>query len=105
MLPIKHRCNFHVGLSVLQISGEWALLGEQALGMLAIIAWAILNSLLCLGLLNFLFGLRVHEHEEVRGLDWVEHQYDTVRKQAADILSKVSTKIDSLQSMSCSCAI
>jgi Amt family ammonium transporter len=58
----------------LLISGEWGLLGSQAVAVLATYALAIVGTLLCLGIASLVTGgLRVSDDDEFAGLDLSEH--------------------------------
>ncbi len=53
--------------------GGLGLLGVQALGVLTVFGWTALVSLVLLKVVGATVGLRVHETEEVQGLDLAEH--------------------------------
>ena len=53
--------------------GGFTLIGVQALGSLAYIAWAAVTSFIVLIILKKTIGLRVSEKEEIEGLDVHEH--------------------------------
>lgn len=53
--------------------GGASLLGTQAIGVLAIIAWVFITSSVVFRVLNAIWGLRVSEEEELTGLDTMEH--------------------------------
>ncbi|HYF64903.1 MAG TPA: ammonium transporter [Herpetosiphonaceae bacterium] len=56
--------------------GGFGLLGTQALGVLAVGAWAFISMFLVFFILKKTLGIRVSEREEIEGLDIAEH--DTV---------------------------
>jgi len=53
--------------------GGFKLIGVQALGSFAYIAWAAITSFVVLTILKMTIGLRVSEKEEIEGLDIHEH--------------------------------
>jgi len=53
--------------------GGASLLGVQAVGAVAAFAWTAVASLVVLGIIKAVVGLRVSEAEEVEGLDLAEH--------------------------------
>jgi Amt family ammonium transporter len=53
--------------------GGTYLLGVQALGVLAVIAWVVTTAAVLFGALRVTHRLRVHRDEEMRGLDIKEH--------------------------------
>jgi Amt family ammonium transporter len=54
--------------------GGFGQLGVQALGVLAVGAWAVLTSLVLFVVIKALTGLRVSPKEEMMGLDLSEHK-------------------------------
>ena len=61
------------GLEGLFYTGSFRLLGVQALGIAAILAWTALTMTLTFTIIKKTVGLRVSEEEEIRGLDSTEH--------------------------------
>ena len=57
--------------------GGTALLGVQALGVLAVMAWVGIAMTVVFGLIKATVGLRVPREEELAGLDLVEHGLDS----------------------------
>jgi Amt family ammonium transporter len=65
--------------------GGWTQLGVQALSVLvsavyvAVVSWAVL------WVMDKLFGLRISQEEEIKGLDWSEHgiEPETVPQEAS----------------------
>ena len=67
--------------------GGVSLLGAQAVGALAIIAWVFVTSSIVFRVLNATMGLRVSAEEEIAGLDRIEHgtaAYPEFMEQIAD---------------------
>ena len=61
------------GLEGLFYTGSAKLLGVQALGILAVLAWTAVMMMLTFFVLKKTVGLRVSSEEEIRGLDSTEH--------------------------------
>ena len=61
------------GLRGLVYTGEFALLGKQCLGILAVAAWTAAWMTLTFFVLKKTLGLRVTQEEEIKGLDSTEH--------------------------------
>ncbi len=61
------------GLEGLFYTGSARLLGVQALGMVAILAWTALTMFITFVIIKKTIGLRVNEDEEIKGLDSTEH--------------------------------
>ena len=61
------------GLNGLLYTGSFELLGVQALGIVAILAWTIVTMTLTFFIIKKTIGLRVSEEEEIKGLDSTEH--------------------------------
>ncbi len=61
------------GLKGLFYTGSFRLLGVQALGILAILAWTAAMMTLTFFVLKKTVGLRVSKEEEIKGLDKTEH--------------------------------
>ena len=53
--------------------GGFELLGKQALGFVAVAAWASITMIIVFAIIKAIFGLRVSEEEEFEGLDSTEH--------------------------------
>ncbi|NDL68862.1 ammonium transporter [Clostridiales bacterium F-3ap] len=53
--------------------GGFGLLGVQALGVVAVLAWTLLTTYIIFNVINLTVGLRVSEKEEMVGLDLEEH--------------------------------
>lgn len=64
--------NADVGLGLFY-GGGFGLLGVQAIGVIAVFAWAFLSALVLFMLIKLVMGLRVSEKEERQGLDIGEH--------------------------------
>ena len=67
--------------------GGVRLLGVQALGALAIVAWTFVTSSIVFRVINATLGLRVPAEEEIAGLDRIEHgtaAYPEFMEQIAD---------------------
>lgn len=62
-----------VGTPGLLYGGGFSQLGVQALGVIAVAAWAIAGSAVVFGLIQATIGLRVSREEEIEGLDIGEH--------------------------------
>ena len=56
------------------IFGNWKQLGIQAIGVLAVIAYAAIVTLILTKVLNLIMGLRVKDEEEAIGLDNTQHK-------------------------------
>ena len=74
------------GLEGLLYTGKVELITVQCLGVLGILAWTTVMMLLTFSLIDKIFGLRVSEEEEVKGLDTAEH--GLVRAYADFVLEK-----------------
>lgn len=61
------------GLSGLFYTGSFKLLGVQALGIVAVLAWTAVMMTATFFLLKKTVGLRVSKEEEIKGLDKTEH--------------------------------
>lgn len=61
------------GLKGLFYTGDFTLLGAQALGIVAILAWTALMMTLTFFVIKKTIGLRVSAEEEIKGLDSTEH--------------------------------
>jgi len=61
------------GTAGLFYGGGLEQLGVQAIGVAAMFVWAFGMGLILMFLIKALFGLRVHEEEEIKGLDITEH--------------------------------
>ncbi len=61
------------GLKGLFYTGSFRLLGVQALGMVAILAWTAALMTLTFFIIKRTVGLRVSQEEEIKGLDSTEH--------------------------------
>ena len=61
------------GLEGLLYTGNPALLGIQALGICAILAWTVCTMVATFSAIKATVGLRVSTEEEIRGLDGTEH--------------------------------
>ena len=61
------------GLEGLFYTGSFKLLGVQALGIVAILAWTAITMTLTFVILKKTIGLRVDAEEEIKGLDSTEH--------------------------------
>jgi ammonium transporter, Amt family len=73
--------------SGLLYGGGVSLLGTQALGAAAIVAWVFITSTIVFGVINATIGLRVSAEEEIAGLDRIEHgtaAYPEFMEQIAD---------------------
>ncbi|WP_417885701.1 ammonium transporter [Zunongwangia sp.] len=57
--------------------GGFGLLGVQAIGVIAIGAWAMATTFILLSILKAVMGIRVTEKEELEGLDIHEHGVDS----------------------------
>ncbi len=53
--------------------GGFKLLGIQLIGVISVIAWAVVTIVIAFMLIKAIFGLRVTEEEEIVGLDSMEH--------------------------------
>ena len=53
--------------------GGFAMLGIQAVGVLAVAAWTTLTTFVLFKLIHMTIGLRVSAEEEIKGLDLLEH--------------------------------
>ncbi len=76
-----------VGGGGLFYGGGVSLLGAQALGALAIVAWVFITSSIVFRAINATMGLRVSAEEEIAGLDRIEHgaaAYPEFMEQIAD---------------------
>jgi ammonium transporter, Amt family len=76
-----------VGGGGLFYGGGVSLLGTQALGALAIVAWVLITSTIVFRAINATIGLRVSAEEEIAGLDRIEHgtaAYPEFMEQIAD---------------------
>ncbi len=76
-----------VGGDGLFYGGGVRLLGVQALGALAIVAWTFITSSIVFRVINATVGLRVPAEEEIAGLDRIEHgtaAYPEFMEQIAD---------------------
>jgi ammonium transporter, Amt family len=76
-----------VGGGGLFYGGGVSLLGTQALGAIAIVAWVFITSSIVFRLINATMGLRVSAEEEIAGLDRIEHgtaAYPEFMEQIAD---------------------
>ncbi len=74
------------GLEGLLYTGKAELITVQCLGVLGILAWTTVMMLLTFSFIDKIFGLRVSEEEEVKGLDTAEH--GLVRAYADFVLEK-----------------
>ncbi|QMS84638.1 ammonium transporter [Candidatus Xianfuyuplasma coldseepsis] len=54
-------------------SGSFALLGVQALGVVAVAGWTLSTSFILFKTIDIVLGLRVSKEEELTGLDLLEH--------------------------------
>ena len=61
------------GLEGLLYTGSFRLLGIQALGIIAILAWTAVTMILTFLIIRKTVGLRVSKEEEIKGLDRTEH--------------------------------
>ena len=61
------------GLEGLLYTGSFRLLGIQALGIIAILAWTAVTMILTFLVIRKTVGLRVSKEEEIKGLDRTEH--------------------------------
>ena len=61
------------GLEGLLYTGSFRLLGIQALGIIAILAWTAVTMTLTFLMIKKTVGLRVSKEEEIKGLDCTEH--------------------------------
>ena len=61
------------GLEGLLYTGSFRLLGIQALGIIAILAWTAVTMTLTFLMIKKTIGLRVSKEEEIKGLDRTEH--------------------------------
>lgn len=61
------------GIVGLFYGGGFSQLGIQALGVVAVAAWAGLTMFVVFSIIKAIFGLRVTEEEEIEGLDVMEH--------------------------------
>ncbi|MGF1668745.1 MAG: ammonium transporter [Acidimicrobiia bacterium] len=76
-----------VGGGGLLYGGGVSLLGTQALGAIAIVAWVFITSTIVFRVINATMGLRVSAEEEIAGLDRIEHgtaAYPEFMEQIAD---------------------
>lgn len=55
------------------ITGNFSLLGVQALGVASVVAWVVVTMLIVFFAIKFTIGLRVSREEEIQGLDIHEH--------------------------------
>ena len=80
--------NAPAGLEGLFYTGSFKLLGIQALGIVAILAWTAVFMILTFTILKKTIGLRASPEEEIKGLDVTEHGLPSAY---ADFMPKIES--------------